>query len=242
MSYCTDWLALAFKPQLYCLWFRVQLLRPRNHITGKSFLRGDFARSYTLTVEFSIESVRCSRLIALPQTNASGQRLRCNNHLPVLGLGPFAVLFSTTAAAPRIYPSTADKVQPPNRFELLQVFATSPVVVFNLSCRGDDGKMLLLSVSLEYSNARIQRYVCCSTTISSDDQPSLRSERICPGWKSSIFFFWRSRIYQNKPRTSLREGAIARRWCKYGLGGCFWFLLYGVPVLLEQFVFKQEGK
>ena len=54
-------------------------------------------------------------------------------------LGPFAVLFSTIAAAPRIFPSTADKLLPGSRFDMRQVFATSPVVVFNLSRRGDDG-------------------------------------------------------------------------------------------------------
>ena len=63
-------------------------------------------------------------------------------------LGPFAVLFSTTAAALRIYSSTADKLLPRSRFDRRQVFTTSPDVVFNLSYRGDDGdsgKMLLLS-------------------------------------------------------------------------------------------------
>ena len=63
-------------------------------------------------------------------------------------LGQFAVPFSTTAAAPRIHSSTADKLIPGSRFDLCQVFATSPVIVFNLSRRGDDGegsKMLLLS-------------------------------------------------------------------------------------------------
>ena len=54
-------------------------------------------------------------------------------------LWPFAFLFSSTAAAPRIYSSTTDKLQPRNRVELLQVFATSPVVVSNLSRRGDGG-------------------------------------------------------------------------------------------------------
>ena len=74
-------------------------------------------------------------------------------------LGPFAVLFSTTAAAPRIYSSTADKLQPGSRFDMRQMFATSPVVVFNLSRRGDDGdggNMLLLSswnTAMHESNA-----------------------------------------------------------------------------------------
>ena len=43
-------------------------------------------------------------------------------------LGPFAVLSSTTAAAPRIYSSTADKLLPGSRFDMRQMFATSPVV------------------------------------------------------------------------------------------------------------------
>ena len=74
-------------------------------------------------------------------------------------LGPFAVLFSTIAAAPRIFPSTADKLLPGSRFDMRQVFATSPVVVFNLSRRGDDGdggNMLLLSAwktAMRESNA-----------------------------------------------------------------------------------------
>ena len=54
-------------------------------------------------------------------------------------LGPFAVLFSATAAAPRIDPSTADKLLPGSRFDMRQVFATSPVVDLNLFRRGDDG-------------------------------------------------------------------------------------------------------
>ena len=65
--------------------------------------------------------------------------------------------------------------------------------------------------------------VYSSITISSDGQRSLISKRIGHWLKSSIFFFWRSRIYQNKPRTGLWNSAIARRWCKYGLGGCFRF-------------------
>ena len=67
-------------------------------------------------------------------------------------LGPFAVLFSTTAAASRISPSTVDKLPPGSRFDMRQVFTTSPIVVFNLSRRSDDGdgdgdggNMLLLS-------------------------------------------------------------------------------------------------
>ena len=63
-------------------------------------------------------------------------------------LWPFAFLFSSTAAAPQIYSSTTDKLQHRNRFELFQVFATSPVVASHLSRRGDGGdggKMLLLS-------------------------------------------------------------------------------------------------
>ena len=48
-------------------------------------------------------------------------------------------LFSNTAAAPRTYSSTTDKLQPRNRFELLQEFATSPVVVSNHSHCGDGG-------------------------------------------------------------------------------------------------------
>ena len=139
-------------------------------------------------------------------------------------LGPFAVLFSTTAAAPRIYPSTADKLLPGSRFEMRQMFATSPVVVFNLSRRGGDGdggKMLLLSA---WNTAMHESNATCTVQQQSHPMINLpRSERIGPWWKSSIFFFWRSRIYQNKPQTSLWEGAIARRWCKYGLGGCFRF-------------------
>ena len=74
-------------------------------------------------------------------------------------LGPFAVLFSTTAAAPRIYSSAADKLLPGSRFNMRQVFTTSPVVVFNLARLGDDGdgvKMLLLSAlntAMHQSNA-----------------------------------------------------------------------------------------
>ena len=49
-------------------------------------------------------------------------------------LGPFAVLFSITSAAPRIYSSTADKLLPGSRFDLCHVFATSPVVVFCNGC------------------------------------------------------------------------------------------------------------
>ena len=73
-------------------------------------------------------------------------------------LGPFGVLFSTTAAAPRIFPP-AHKLLPGSRFDMRQVFATSPVVVFNLSRRGDDGdggNMLLLSAwntAMHESNA-----------------------------------------------------------------------------------------
>ena len=63
-------------------------------------------------------------------------------------LWPFAFLFSSAAAAPRIYSSTTDKLQSPNRVELLQVLSTSPVVVSNFLRRGDGGnggKMLLMS-------------------------------------------------------------------------------------------------
>ena len=63
-------------------------------------------------------------------------------------LGPFAVFFSTTTAAPRIYSFMADKLLPGSRLDMRQMFATSPVVVFNRSRRGDDGdggNMLSLS-------------------------------------------------------------------------------------------------
>ena len=63
-------------------------------------------------------------------------------------LWPFAFLLSSTVAAPRIYSSTTDKLQPRKRFDLRQVFATSRVVVSILSRRGDGGdggKILLLS-------------------------------------------------------------------------------------------------
>ena len=72
-------------------------------------------------------------------------------------LGPFAVLFSTVA--PRIFPSTADNLLPGSRFNMRQVFATSPVVVSNLSRGGDDGECgntLLLSAwntAMHESNA-----------------------------------------------------------------------------------------
>ena len=65
-------------------------------------------------------------------------------------LGPFAFLFSTSSAAPRIHSSRADKLLPFNRCDLLQGMATSAFVVSNLFRRGDDGdsdggKLLLLS-------------------------------------------------------------------------------------------------
>ena len=60
-------------------------------------------------------------------------------------LWPFAFLFSSTASAPRIYSSTTDKSQPRNRFELLQEFVTTLVVVSNPLRRGNGGKMLVLS-------------------------------------------------------------------------------------------------
>ena len=66
-------------------------------------------------------------------------------------LWPFAFLFSSTAAAPRIYSSTTDKLQPRNRVKPLQDVATTPVFVSNLLRRGDGGdgggggKLLLLS-------------------------------------------------------------------------------------------------
>ena len=51
-----------------------------------------------------------------------------------------------------MYSSTTNKLLPGNRFDPLQVFATSSVVVSNLSRRGDDGvKMLLLSAMHESS-------------------------------------------------------------------------------------------
>ena len=151
------------------------------------------------------------------------------------------VLFSTTAAAPRIYPSTADKLLPGSRFDMRQVFATSPVVVFKLSRRGEGGEggnMLLTAYyrALLYSRLTVTLLSAWNTAMHESNatcavqqrshpmiKPSRRSERMMPWWKSSIFFFWRSRIFQNKPWTSLWDGAIARRWCKYGLGGCFWF-------------------
>ena len=77
-------------------------------------------------------------------------------------LWPFAFLFSSTAAAPRIYSSTTDKLQTRNRFELLQEFVTTLVVISNLLRRGDGGdgsdggKMLLLSAwnaAMHESNA-----------------------------------------------------------------------------------------
>ena len=74
-------------------------------------------------------------------------------------LGPFAFLFSSTAAVPRIFSTLADKLLPDNGFDLLQVFATSAFVIFNLSRRSHDGdgcKSTLLSVwntAMHESNA-----------------------------------------------------------------------------------------
>ena len=91
-------------------------------------------------------------------------------------LGPFAVLFSTTAAAPRIYSSAADKLLPGSRFNMRQVFTTSPVVVFNLSRRSDDGdggNMPLLSA---WNTAMHESNATCTVQQRSHPMISLRPD------------------------------------------------------------------
>ena len=136
---------------------------------------------------------------------------------------PFAFLFSSTAAAPRIYSSTTDKLQSRNCFELLQVFATSAVVVSNVSnhSRCDDGsdggdsrKMMLLSAwntAMHESNATcaVQQRSHPMINIRSDPNASVRGGNP----QSSILLLSKNPhiLYLNKPRTSLWEGPIARR-------------------------------
>ena len=93
-------------------------------------------------------------------------------------LGPFALLFSTTAAAPRIYPSTTDKLLPGSRLDMRLAFATSPVVDFNLSRRGDDGdgdggNMLLLSA---WNTAMHESIATCTVQQRSHPMINLRPD------------------------------------------------------------------
>ena len=125
-------------------------------------------------------------------------------------LGPFAILFSTTAAAPRIYHSTADKVLPGSRLDMRQGFTTSPVVVFNYSRRnndGDGGNILLLSAlntAMHESNATCtvqQRShpMINLRLVSSVLSPSIEGRFIKP------FEHQRSRLEQNKPQSPAED-------------------------------------
>ena len=118
-------------------------------------------------------------------------------------LGPFAVLFSTTAAAPRIYPSTADKLLPGNRFDMHQVLTISPVVAFNLSRRSDDGdggKMLLLSAlntAMHESNATctVQQRSHPMINLRPDPNASVRGGN--PQSSSFEALLWMVRLYRS---------------------------------------------
>ena len=158
-------------------------------------------------------------------------------------LWPFAFLFSSTAAASRIYSSTKDKLQPRNRFELLQVFATSPVVVFNLSRRGDSGdggKMLLLSA---WNTAMHESNATCAVQQRSHPMINLRSDpnaSVPDGNPQSSSFDEAAYIKANPERAGKAQsrGGDANTALEVVSG----FQLYGVSVSLEQCVLMQEGK
>ena len=159
-------------------------------------------------------------------------------------LGPFAVLFSTTAAARRIYPSTADKLLPGSRFDMRQVFATSPVVVFNLSRRSDDGdggKMLLLSA---WNTAMHESNATCTVQQRSQPMINLRPDpnASVPGGNPQSSSFEEAACIKTNPERAYGKaqsrGGDANTVSEVVSG----FLLYGVSVSLEQSVFMQEGK
>ena len=159
-------------------------------------------------------------------------------------LWPFAFLFSSTAAAPRIYSSTTDKLQPRDRFELLHVFVPSPVVVFNLSRRGDGsdgGKMLLLSAwntVMHGSNAT------CAVQQGSHPMINLRSDpnASVPGGDPQSSSFEEAAYIKTNPERAYWKAQSRGCDANTVLEVVSGFLLYGVSVSLEQSVFMQEGK
>ena len=156
-------------------------------------------------------------------------------------LGPFAVLFSTTAAAPRIYPSTADKLRPGSRFDRRQVFTTSPVVVFNLSRRGDGGKMLLLSA---LNTAMHESNATCTVQQRSHPMINLRPDpkASVPGGNPQSSSFEETAYIKTNPERAYGKAQSRGGDANTVLEVISGFLLYGESVSLEQSVFMEEGK
>ena len=161
-------------------------------------------------------------------------------------LGPFAVLFSTTAAAPRIYPSTVDKLLPGSSFDMRQVLTTFPIVVFNLSRRSDDGdgdgsNMLLLSAlntAMQESNAT------CTVQQRSHPMINLRPDpnASVPRESSKSSSFEEAAYFKTNPELAYRKAQSRGGDANTVLEIVSGFLLYGMSVSLEQRVFMLEGK
>ena len=151
-------------------------------------------------------------------------------------LGPLAVLFSAIAAAPRIYSSTADKLVPGSRFDMRQMFATSPVVDFNLSRRSDDGdgaNMLLLSAwksAMHESNATwtIQQRSHPMINLRPDPNASV------PGGNPQSSSFEEAAYIKTNPERAYRKAQSRGGDANTVLEIVSGFLLYGVSVSLGQ--------
>ena len=159
-------------------------------------------------------------------------------------LWPFAFLFSSTAAAPRIYCSTTVTLQPRNCFELLQVFATSPVAVFNLFCRGiggDDGKRLLLAA---WNTAMHESTATCAVQQRSHPIINLRSDpnASVPGGNPQSSSFEEAACTKTNPERAYGKAQSRGDDANTVLEVISGFLLYGVSASLEQCVFMLEGK
>ena len=159
----------------------------------------------------------------------------------------FAFLFSSTAAARRIYSSTTDNLQSRIRFELLQEFVTSLVVVSNLLCRGDGvdagdgGKMLLLSA---WNTAMHESNATCAVQQRSHAMINIRSDpnASVPGGNPESSSFEKAAYIQTNPERAYRNAQSRGSDANTVLDVVSGFLLYGVSVSLEQSVFMQEGK
>ena len=159
-------------------------------------------------------------------------------------LWPFAFLFSNTAAAPRIYSTTTDKLKPRNRVELLQVLATSPVVVSNLSRRGDGGdggKILLLPA---WNTAMHESNATCAVQQRSHPMINLRSylNVSVPGGNLQSPSFEEAAYTRTNTERAYGKAQSRGGDANTVLEVVSGFLLYGVSASLEQCVFMLEGK
>ena len=158
-------------------------------------------------------------------------------------LGPLAFLFSTTAA-PGIWSSTADKLQPDNRFGLLQVFAIAAFVCSILPLRGNDrdgGKAPILSAG---NTAMHESSATCAAQQRSHPMINLRPHQnaTVPGRNSQSFSFEEAAYITTNPERADGK-AQSRGGDAYTiLNVIFDSLFFWVSASFEQCLFMQDRK